>query len=202
MRQMLLAATLLTTLGPQSAVAPNAHWANRSAIQVWIDRQNMPPRGDLLVERAMRTWTMAADGAFTLRRTFIAREAGIRIFFNGADGNYGETRPRVDPATGFISSADVAIAADAPIEVDTTTRDIIVYLTALHELGHALGLVHTTNFDDIMYLFRQPGDGPRYFGNYRKLLRSAEDIGSARATGLSANDRTALRELYRATGRQ
>ncbi len=184
--------------GPaQSRISSNAHWANRSVIQVWIDRENMPVRGDQLVERAMRTWTTAADGAFTLRRTFVTRDAGIRIFFNGADGNYGETRPRLDPATGLINAADVAIAADSPIEVDATTRDIIVYLTALHELGHALGLEHTANFDDIMYLFRQPGDGPRYFGNYRRLLRSADDIGSVTATGLSAYDVATLRGLYR-----
>ena len=186
----------------QSRISREAHWANRSLISVWIDRQNMPVRGDQLVERAMRTWTTAADGAFTLRRTFITREASIRIFFNGADGNYGETRPRIDPLTGLINAAEVNIAADSPIEVDAMTRDIIVYLTALHELGHALGLEHTANFDDIMYLFREPGDGARYFGNYRRRLRSADDIGSAAATGLSPYDVTALRTLYVAnTGR-
>jgi hypothetical protein len=200
---MLIAAMLIWITGAgapraQSSGAPAPHWANRSLISVWIDRQNMPARGDQLVERALRTWTMASDGAFTLRRTFIQREAGIRVVFNGADGNYGETRPRVERATGLITEAEVAIAADSPIEVDVTTRDIIVYLTALHELGHALGLEHTANFEDIMYLFREPGDGARYFGNYRKLLRSADDIGSARATGLSAYDVAALRVLYNA----
>jgi matrixin len=199
---MLLVAVLISISysgegsGAQSRVASDVHWANRSLISVWIDRQNMPERGDQLAERAMRTWTTAAEGAFTLRRTFIEREAGIRIFFNGAGGNYGETRPHVNRATGLIDEAEVAIAADAPIQVDPVTRDIIVYLTALHELGHALGLKHTANFDDIMYLFRQPGDGPRYFGNYRRLLRTADDIGTARATGLSGYDVAALRGLY------
>jgi hypothetical protein len=186
----------VTTTARQSRLAASAHWANRSVIQVWIDRQNLPARGDQLVERAMRIWTSASEGALTLRRTFLERDAGIRVYFNGAGGNYGETRPHVDRSTGLIDAADVAIAADAPIEVDAVTRDIIVYLTALHELGHALGLEHTANFDDIMYLFRQPGDGPRYFGNYRKLLRSADDIGSATATGLSTYDVAALRSLY------
>lgn len=203
MKRMLVVTTLLISAAGlngsavQSGNSAKAHWANHAMIAVWIDRQNIPLRGDQLVERAMRTWTTAAEGAFTLRRTFLTRDAGIRIYFNGADGNYGETRPRIDPVTGFINSADVAIAADAPIEVDATTRDIIVYLTALHELGHALGLEHTTNFDDIMYLFRQPGDGARYFGNYRKLLRSADDIGTTTATGLSASDVASLRDLYR-----
>jgi len=196
MGRMLIAAAVLMIPVAQSSLSTPAHWANRSLVSVWIDRQNMPDRGDQLVERAMRTWTTAAEGAFTLRRTFITREAGIRVFFNGAGGNYGETRPRVNRGTGLIDEAEVAIAADAPIQVDPLTRDIIVYLTALHELGHALGLEHTANFADIMYLFREPGDGARYFGNYRRLLRTADDIGTAKATGLSADDIAALRGLY------
>jgi len=210
MRRMLVASMISTAVvisygtspgaagGAQarSRLSPQAHWANRSVIQVWINRENLPARGDQLVERAMQTWATASDGAFTLRRTFVERDAGIRVYFNGAGGNYGVTRPHVNRATGLIDEAEVAIAADAPIQVDPVTRDIVVYLTALHELGHALGLEHTANFDDIMYLFREPEDGPRYFGNYRRLLRTPDDIGTAIATGLSSYDIAALRGLY------
>jgi hypothetical protein len=191
---MLFAITLLIS-AQTTGLTPPQHWALRSSIPVWVDRQNLPPRGDELVERAMKTWTTAANGAFTLRRTLLANDAGIRIYFNGAGGNYGETRPHIT-ANGLIDAAIVNIAADAPIEVDPMTRDIIVYLTALHELGHALGLEHTRNFDDIMYLFRYPDDGVRYFGNYRKLLRSADDIGGTNAPGLSAYDVQTVRKLY------
>ena len=47
-----------------------------------------------------------------------------------------------------------------------------------------------------MYLFREPGDGEKFFGAYRKKLKSAADIGSPSATGLSSADVIALRMLY------
>ena len=72
----------------------------------------------------------------------------------------------------------------------------MVYLTALHEIGHALGLPHTDPFSDIMYSFRRADDAERYFGAYRRQLRDADDVGSASATGLSAGDVAALHALY------
>lgn len=179
-----------------SQASASVHWPLRSVIRVWVDQQNLPPQGNQLVDRAMQRWTAAARGAFTMQQSSTRPQGGIRIYFNGAGGNYGETRTSVDPTTGLIDGADVAIAAGAPIAVDELTRQIIVYLTALHEIGHALGMRHTANFDDIMYSFRAPDDGERYFGNYRRLLRSVNDIGSVTATGLSAYDVGTLRALY------
>ena len=187
---------LAAALGVQPAptVRHAAHWRLHAVVHVWIDLTDVPPNGDRLVERAMQTWTKASDGRLTLQRTLVRNDADIQIFFVRDSNNYGETLPHVDAATGLIDRADVAIAADVP--VDPMTRQIVAYLTALHELGHAIGLEHTANFSDIMYLFRQPGDGPRYFDNYRSLLRSSGDIGSATATGLSPDDVKALRDLY------
>jgi predicted Zn-dependent protease len=78
---------------------------------------------------------------------------------------------------------------------DDLTRRIVVYLTALHELGHALGLPHTNRFEDIMYAFHEPGDGARYFAQYRSQLGASSEVGIA-ASGLSAADIDALRTLY------
>ena len=171
-----------------------AHWARGAAIKVWIDPAGAPKGGDELVERAMKTWTAAADGRFSLARSATKDTAGIRVHFFTRDWRYGMTQARPDPQSGLITDAEVVIASDA--DGDVIDRQIVVYLTALHEIGHALGLSHSPQIADIMYLFREPGDGERFFGTYRRRLRSADDIGSTRALGLSADDVRALRALY------
>jgi Matrixin len=174
--------------------ATAAHWARGAAIKVWIDPAGAPRGGDELVERAMKSWTKAAEGRFSLERTAAKDAAGIRVHFFTRDWRYGMTEARPDPKTGLTTEAGVVVAADA--DGDALDRQIVVYLTALHELGHALGLSHSADITDIMYLFRLPGDGERFFGAYRKLLRSADDIGSTRAIGMSAEDVRVLRVLY------
>ena len=171
-----------------------AHWAPGVTIPVWIDPAGAPAGGDRLVERAMQSWTNAANGRFRLESTATRNGAGIRVHFFTRDWRYGMTEARPDPRTGLLTSAEVVVAGDA--DGDALDRQIVVYLTALHELGHAIGLPHSADIGDIMYLFRNPGDGERFFGTYRRRLRSADDIGSAQATGLSAEDQRRLRALY------
>ena len=169
------------------------HWAKGAAIRVWIDPDAMPPNGEALVEKAMKTWTTAADGRFTLVKAWEST-APVRLHFMAADYRYGVTAPRLNRETGQLVKAEVYVAADAGR--DPLERQIIVYLTALHELGHALGMEHTNDITSIMYLFRQPDDGNTFFGSYRRRLKSADDIGAPMATGLSADDVVVLQALY------
>ena len=60
-----------------------------------------------------------------------------------------------------------------PVNGDRLLRDAIVYLTCLHESGHALGLSHTAVFADIMYSFQYGGDIEEYFGRYRRKAGNA-----------------------------
>jgi len=186
--------TFVAVAGAQVVPLASPHWPPNSAIRVWIDPANAPSGGVALVEKALQTWTHAADGRFTLSRARTRDEAQITIKFVSSDTNYGETAPKVDAEKRFITSADIGINAATPN--DQVDARIVVYLTALHELGHALGLPHTDSMRDIMYSFRAPDDGAKFFGNYRKLLTSVSDIGGPMATGLSPRDVSTLRALY------
>jgi hypothetical protein len=193
---VLMLPMLISGAGRSQDALQNAprRWPSSAAIRVWIDPRDAPAVGAMLVERALATWTRAADGRFTLQRTGTRDSAGIRVRFVTGDTTYGETAPHVDRATGRITSAEVEISSN--VGEDPLTTALVLYLTALHELGHAIGLPHTDDFADIMYSFRRPDDGARYFGAYRRLLRSTSDIGTASATGLSPADVRTLRTLY------
>jgi len=177
----------------QLSTAP--HWPAGARVAVWVDPAHAPAKAAAFVERAMKTWTDASDGRLTLVPVRSRTEAAIRIAFVASDATYGEAAPRLDPGTGLIARADIAINSQVPD--DPLDAAIVLYLTALHELGHALGLRHSDTFSAIMYRFRRPDDGSRYFGAYRQKVRSADDVGSPRVTGLDVEDISALRELYR-----
>src|SRR5262249_23428422 len=117
-------------------------------------------------------------------------QALVRLYWTEPnDGRYGETRL---VTVGGRRGAAVFIQPDVTLldpeiakraAADVLLRDPVVYLTCLHELGHALGLPHTRGFGDIMYYFGYGGDIVEYFDRYRRQLHARADI--AKVSGLS-----------------
>ena len=156
-------------------------------------------------DRELAGWAMAAwqRHAGTALRLDAAPEstAMVRLYWaNPREGQYGEMRPLIvqgrNGAAVYIRPDMDGLGPEIAqrASVDDLLRDSIVYLTCLHELGHALGLSHTASFPDIMYFFGYGGDIVEYFSRYRRQLRSRADI--ARVSGLSDADIKRLRALY------
>jgi hypothetical protein len=130
-------------------------------------------------------------------------KALLRVYWaDPADGQYGEMVPfTIGERRGaalYIRPDTAALGPEIARQtrVDPLLRDSIVYLTCLHELGHALGLRHTNAFAEIMYSFQFGGDLVEYFMRYRRQLRSRADI--AAVSGLAESDIEHLRALYAA----
>lgn len=160
------------------------------------------PSDRQLAQWALEAWQRAARAAFRFEAG-TENDSLVRVFWAGpGDGQYGEMRSLtvggrrgaavfIRPDTDALGPAIAALARQDPL-----WRETIVYLTCLHELGHAVGLSHTADFADIMYSFGYGGDITAYFRRYRDALKTRADI--ATVPGLSAADVARVRALYTA----
>ena len=147
---------------------------------------------------ALEAWSKASDNKIELKPA--SAPAFARLCYRwagGHDDRYGETRPTVvgnEPgAEMFVflrhETLGKKIAGDS--KKDPLFRDTVVFLTCVHEAGHALGLPHSKDFDDIMYDFRHGGDLYEYFARFRRKLNQRADIQTTSA--ITSHDREALK---------
>ena len=173
-------------------------------IEAPLEEASARPADEELAVWAFESWQRAAGGALSFVRVANESDAIVRLHWvPAAAGQYGEMRP-LDlqgrrGAAVYIRPDTTALGPDiaARARLDALFRDTVVYLTCVHELGHALGLTHTADFEDIMYFFGFGGDIGEFFGRYRRRLSEREDIRAA--SGLSAGDLAQLASLYGAS---
>lgn len=152
-------------------------------------RQSCRSGDDQLADWALAAWQKASAGGLAFQRVSDRSKARIRILWaSPEEGLYGEARRIV--VDGRTGAEVYVLPSPMPVDGDPVMRDAVVYLTCLHETGHALGLPHTSAFADIMYSFQYGGDIPEYFARYRRKLQNREDI--SRNSGLSDDDRRHL----------
>jgi len=151
---------------------------------------------------ALDAWSRESQGKLKFAETKSPENALIRFrWISSNEGLYGETqRVVVKGKVGAIVNVMPQVSLQGELIAsraaqDVLLRDTIVYLTCVHELGHAVGLSHTRRFEDIMYFFGYGGDIVDYFGRYRNKLQSRTDI--PKYSGLSASDIQVLRALYK-----
>jgi len=150
---------------------------------------------------AFEAWQRVAARRLKFEPAAAESDAVVRLYWaEPNEGQYGEMRPLVvngkRGAAVFIRPDVDALGEDIArrAKADMLLRDTIVYLTCVHELGHAIGLTHTSDFRDVMYFFGYGGNIPEFFGRYRDQLRFRSDISAL--AGVSDSDTARVRSMY------
>ena len=200
MMQSLLFAVLVAC--PMLVAEPFSYWIEPCRSPASVCEQ----ADEELARWALEAWQRASNGSVVLSAT-PQEQARLRVYWaSGRAGLYGEARRIsvngkvgaevfVRPTLDGLGPEIAALGSKDPL-----FRHSIVYLTTLHELGHALGLPHTPNFTDIMYNFAFGGDILEYFSRYRRAVRTRDGIPSV--SGLSEEDVRRVRALYADSVRQ
>lgn len=185
----------LPTLGPLDASGQVPYFISRG------EPDSGYRDGDADLARwALAAWQRATGNRITFAPS-LEDQALLRVYWVPAGaGRYGEMKGLqlgdrrgaavfIRPDTNELGPVMAAAARD-----DELMRDTIVYLTCLHELGHAVGLTHTADIRDVMYSFQYGGDITEFFRRYRDQVRTRDDV--RKVAGLSESDRQRAQALY------
>ena len=167
-----------------------------------IPKFHTVPGDPELVRWAAQEWETAAAGAFRLVPSDDEGTSLIRIYWvPWTQAMGGEARPirsngRIT-STVFLrpGTAMMRKAFSDRLARDPLMRDVMVYHLALHEIGHALGLPHSANAQDVMAAGISEEGNFATYDRYRTMISTRDDI--RRGGWLTQGDVTALRSRYK-----
>ena len=169
-----------------------------------IERSGHQPGDTELAKWAFEEWARGIGGALRFEANADEGLSQIRLYWLpwaiAAPGklSLGETRPF--RANGH-SAALISIRPNAAMmnedtarrmRQDALLRDTMVYVTCLHEIGHALGL--SDSDDDVNIMWGGGKQNLRVYQRYRQRLQTRASI--VRASWLSNDDIARAKALY------
>ena len=154
---LLFLAIFLLFLAPTNANAivdnmAQTYWDNPTKIKTYIPQNH---KYTAKFKRACAEWSKLTKNGIIFKYTTNQNDAQIRVYFVkqmpaslNQDSAAGLTRMSYSPKSGQIQFNEIWIADYVQ---GSKLSDDEVYTSMLHELGHAIGLGHSSNPNSIMY---------------------------------------------------
>lgn len=174
----------------ESNTRQSVRWSlEQMPLKIWIEPTADPALpGEKLLYAILRQWEIASEGLIRFRlmdRAIESRETADICFdwsretVKGRDYEVGHANREVQGQR--IRRVEITLIQEPLIDGQLTPekRRSRLLATVLHETGHALGLEHSENSQDVMY-YRgwqrsnlSPNDAERLLALYRNAFRSA-----------------------------